>query len=228
MKYFFDNNLSLHLAHAVAELCKVEDSVEAVIHLRDKFAPNAKDHDWITALASEGHWAVVSQDGLRKNDLERKALRESGLIVFVLHRQWAERRHWDKAHNLVKWCPLSWNKAGASEAARHFAYPGDMEPGNLSKSDYNVGEANQYRMFGSLVAPDRRMHCQSGSRCHSLNPNAGDGNTRHHRNTRRQAPRCSRSAARRHRQSIKGFSSWRSPARVRYGTQHSERPQHRL
>lgn len=105
MKYFFDNNLSLHLAHAVAELCKVEDSVEAVIHLRDKFAPNAKDHDWITALASEGHWAVVSQDGLRKNDLERKALRESGLIVFVLHRQWAERRHWDKAHNLVKWWP---------------------------------------------------------------------------------------------------------------------------
>jgi hypothetical protein len=64
----------MHLAHAVRELCKVEDSVHEVVHLRDRFAPNTKDHDWISALAAEGRWAVLSQDGLRKNDLERSAL----------------------------------------------------------------------------------------------------------------------------------------------------------
>ncbi|MGU7769674.1 PIN-like domain-containing protein [Burkholderia sp. MR1-5-21] len=123
MKYFFDNNLSLHLAHAVGELCKVEDSVDAVIHLRDKFAANAKDHDWISALASEGHWVVLSQDGLRKNDLERKALRESGLIVFVLHRQWSERRHWDKAQNLIKWWPSVMEQSRRIKGGAAFRIP---------------------------------------------------------------------------------------------------------
>lgn len=123
MRYFFDNNLSMHLAHAVRELCKVEDSVEDVIHLRDKFAPTTKDHDWISFLGSEGRWVVLSQDGLRKNDLERSALRQSGLIVFVLHRQWAERRHWDKAHNLVKWWPAVMEQSRRIKGGASFRVP---------------------------------------------------------------------------------------------------------
>ncbi|CAN7311220.1 hypothetical protein LJR029_005465 [Caballeronia sp. LjRoot29] len=35
MKYFFDNNLSPHLAHAIQELCRVEKTVARAIHLRD-------------------------------------------------------------------------------------------------------------------------------------------------------------------------------------------------
>lgn len=51
-----------------------------------------------------------------------------------------------------------------------------------------------------------------------INPNADDdGNTRHHRNTRHHpAPRRSRSTARPRRQSAKGLSSSRSPARIRH------------
>ncbi|RKP45548.1 hypothetical protein [Trinickia fusca] len=123
MKYFFDNNLSPHLAHALSELSQVEAAVEAVVHLRDKFSPNAKDHDWITSLAAEGQWAVLSQDGLRKNDLERKALRESGLVVFVLHRQWAERRHWDKAQNLVRWWPALMEQSRRIRGGAAFRVP---------------------------------------------------------------------------------------------------------
>jgi predicted nuclease of predicted toxin-antitoxin system len=66
MKYFFDNNLSPHLAHAIQELCRVEETVARVIHLRDRFAPNAKDHDWIKELGEEGRWVVLSQDAFRK------------------------------------------------------------------------------------------------------------------------------------------------------------------
>lgn len=105
MRFFFDNTLSPHLAHAVRELCKVEADVEDVIHLRDRFPANTKDHDWITALSGSGQWVVISQDGLTKNDLEREALRRSGLIVFVLDRQWAQHKHWAKAQNLGKWWP---------------------------------------------------------------------------------------------------------------------------
>jgi hypothetical protein len=42
---FFDNNLSPHLAHAIQDVCRVEKTVARVIHLRDRFAPDAKDHD---------------------------------------------------------------------------------------------------------------------------------------------------------------------------------------
>ncbi|MDL2354642.1 MAG: hypothetical protein QFF03_05245 [Pseudomonadota bacterium] len=87
MNFFFDNNLSLHLAHAIRELCRVEPDVGEVIHLRDRFTANTKDHEWITALAQSGAWGVISQDVFTKNDLEREALRQSGLIVFVLDRQ---------------------------------------------------------------------------------------------------------------------------------------------
>jgi len=59
MKYFFDNNLSPHLAHAIQELCRVEETVARVIHLRDRFAPDAKDHDWIKELGAEGRWVVL-------------------------------------------------------------------------------------------------------------------------------------------------------------------------
>ena len=96
MKYFFDNNLSPHLAHAIHELCRIEESVERVIHLRDKFAPDAKDQDRIKVLGEEERRVVLSQDAFRKNDIERKAVRDSGLITFVLHRQWTERQHWTK------------------------------------------------------------------------------------------------------------------------------------
>lgn len=105
MRFFFDNNMSPLLAHAVRELCRAESGVEEVIHLRDRFPANAKDHDWITDLTLSGAWAVISQDVFKKNDLEREALRRSGLIVFALDPQWSQRNHWDKAQNLVKWWP---------------------------------------------------------------------------------------------------------------------------
>jgi hypothetical protein len=105
VKFFFDNNMSPHLARAVRELCKVEADVNEVLHLRDRFPPNIKDEEWIAALAKEGGWVIISQDGLRKNDLERAALRNCGLVVFALQRQWAQKAHWDKAQNLVRWWP---------------------------------------------------------------------------------------------------------------------------
>ena len=123
MKFFFDNNLSLSLAHAIRELCSPEELVREVVHLRDKFAPTTKDHDWIHGLASEGGWVIVSQDGFRKNDLEREALRKSGLIVFVLQRQWTGHRHWDKAHNLVRWWPAVMEQSRKIKGGAAFRIP---------------------------------------------------------------------------------------------------------
>ena len=71
-----------------------------------------------------------------------------------------------------------------------------------------AGDSPQHQATRTFASSDARETISRGPTIAALNPNDDDGgNTRHHRNTRRQAPRRSRSAARRHRQSVKGFSS---------------------
>ena len=106
MKFFFDNNLSRHLAHAMGELSKTAGDVQAVIHLRDRFEGDAPDVEWIAALAADGPWCIVSIDRFTKNhDAEREALRRAGHTVFVLDRQWSRQTFWLQAERLVRWWP---------------------------------------------------------------------------------------------------------------------------
>lgn len=101
MKFLIDNNLSPYLAKAIAALCE-PDSVQ-VQHLRDKFPENTPDVDWIAALATEGDWAIVSQDRLTRKSPEREALRRSGLTAFILAKGWSNLQEWDKAWHLIRW-----------------------------------------------------------------------------------------------------------------------------
>lgn len=123
MKFFFDNNLPPNLAHAIRELSKVESPVPIVIHLIDKFPPNCKDQVWISELGNEGDWVVISQDKFNKNDLEREALRESGLIVFALNKAWAQQEYWMKSQNLVKWWPSIMEQSGRLKGGAAFRVP---------------------------------------------------------------------------------------------------------
>ena len=81
-----DNNLLPKLAHALRELCSYDQSIE-VYALSDKFKPSTKDIDWITELARDGGWVVISQDRFNKGNAEKEALRRSGLTVFFLAKQ---------------------------------------------------------------------------------------------------------------------------------------------
>lgn len=96
--------MSPHFARALHELC-LGASRSEIVHLKQRFPQNTPDHEWISVLAAEGKWAIQSQDGFRKNDLEREALRRSGLVVFVLTKQWMTHDYWNKAQNLVRWWP---------------------------------------------------------------------------------------------------------------------------
>jgi hypothetical protein len=115
VKFLVDNNLSPYLAKALAALCE-PDSIE-VKHLRDKFAANTPDVDWIGALAAEGDWAVVSQDRLTRKSPEREALRRSGLTAFILAKGWSQLGEWDKAWHLVRWWPRIMASAGLVSGA---------------------------------------------------------------------------------------------------------------
>lgn len=88
----------------MGELSKRERDVEEVIHLRDRFAANTPDIDWLGAL--DGPWVVISADRFAKNhDAEREAIRRAGHTVFVLERQWNEQEFWSKSERLVRWWP---------------------------------------------------------------------------------------------------------------------------
>lgn len=104
MKFFFDANLSPHLAHGLHELSKQLDDVE-VFHLSDLFARNAPDIQWITGLQG-GPWVIVSLDKFRKSGgAEKLALKRAGHTVFMLEPQWQKHPAWEFNVQLVRWWP---------------------------------------------------------------------------------------------------------------------------
>ena len=117
MKFFIDNNLPPPLAHALRELSKPYD--HAVLHLKDRFAADTPDIEWINILSEESGWVVVTHDNLNKG-LEREALRRAGLLVFFLDKSWTNHIFWEKAHNLVKWWPRIIEQAAGIEGGAAF------------------------------------------------------------------------------------------------------------
>ena len=86
MKIFFDNNLAPGLAESLKPVLSKEHEVS---HLREKFPTNTPDAEWLSALAKEGGWIVISGDiGISRKPHEQKAWLESGLVVFFLSKGW--------------------------------------------------------------------------------------------------------------------------------------------
>jgi PIN like domain len=84
VKVIFDNNLSPKIARALNELFSPEHEIFA---LRDKFAANTSDEDWINALTADGRWVVISGDRrITRNNAEYNAFRNSLLVGFFLAR----------------------------------------------------------------------------------------------------------------------------------------------
>lgn len=130
MRFFFDRNWSIYLAAAIRELCKPH-SLD-VKHLDEMFPKNCPDTEWISALGSQGDWAVVTRDRLRKNPAEREALRRTGLLVFIFTKQWADQKEWELAWALVRWWPRLMSvadtvKSGAFAVPFKFSGGGKMD-----------------------------------------------------------------------------------------------------
>jgi hypothetical protein len=106
LNFFFDNNLPPQLAHGLAALSKSEPQVRRVIHLSDRFPRNEKDLVWLSALAADGPWYVISIDKFKKDQrAEREAIRRAGHTVYVLDPQWSSQLYWAKAARLTLWWP---------------------------------------------------------------------------------------------------------------------------
>jgi hypothetical protein len=103
--FFFDNQMSLHLARAVAELERGSNRHQ-VTHLRDKFPADMIDPAWIRTLGEDKDWVIVSADlGITKNPANRAAWRESGLTAFFLKGGWQNQEIWIYASRFFWWWP---------------------------------------------------------------------------------------------------------------------------
>ncbi len=71
MRFFLDNNLPPKLAKSLNALVEPDHQI---VHLKDRFAANTTDETWMSALASESDWIIISGDiRISKNPHEVEA-----------------------------------------------------------------------------------------------------------------------------------------------------------
>jgi len=105
LKLLVDHNVSYRIAEALHAIVSAEGHL--VTALQSKFSPNVDDAVWISALGSEGGWAVLSGDKrITRNPAERAAWRRTELVGFFLEPGWARLPVREQAARLLLWPKL--------------------------------------------------------------------------------------------------------------------------
>lgn len=122
MRFFLDHCISPRLAAALDTLS--EPDGHEVIALRDRFDPGTPDEEWLSGLAREGDWIVVSGDyRIYHNKHRRKAWQQARLTSFFWQRAWNNRSYWEKNWRMVRWWPDILNVAGSVAKGAGFSIP---------------------------------------------------------------------------------------------------------
>lgn len=122
MKFFIDNCLPPRWAPALSALA--DPGQYSVKHLRDEFAANVTDIEWIKKLGEDGDWIILSGDvRITRNPHEREAWRRSGLTAFFLPKQWSDHRMWEKTWRIVRWWPRIIEQAKLVKPGAGFIVP---------------------------------------------------------------------------------------------------------
>ena len=92
-----------------------------VVHLRDKFAPNAEDVAWMHALAAEEDWVIITADvRISRNPHEVRAWKEAGHTMFFLKPGWTDLTFWEQANKFTRCFPQIIAEAERAERATAF------------------------------------------------------------------------------------------------------------
>jgi len=116
LKLLLDHNLSPRLARCLQALF-VED--HQIVALRDKFAEDAPDLEWIKALSLEGGWAVLTTDlRIRTRPHERAALDRSLIVFFFLAGSWRKYKVEETAARLIRLIPKMASQTDLADRGR--------------------------------------------------------------------------------------------------------------
>jgi len=81
------------------------------------------DNCWMTQLAKEGDWVIISRDELYKDPGEKEALRRAGQILFFLSKAWRHLPQWELASKLFHWWHRIVDEASRAHAGDCFIVP---------------------------------------------------------------------------------------------------------
>lgn len=103
MRFFVDNNLAPKLARGLNEFVKGDYEV---VHLRDRFPASTPDVEWMTKLAAEPGWVIISADvRIGRNPHEVEAWKRAGHVIFFLKAGWTNIGFWEQVVKLSKCFP---------------------------------------------------------------------------------------------------------------------------
>jgi len=118
VKFFFDNNLAIKIAHGLDQMVRPE---HRVVHLRDEFLPNVEDAVWMKALAKEEDLVIVTADvAINRNPHEIRAWKEAGHTLFFLKPGWTDLTFWEQANKFTRCFPEIIKQAMRSECSAAF------------------------------------------------------------------------------------------------------------
>jgi hypothetical protein len=113
LKLLVDNNISFTIADCLQPIFPEHK----IASLRDKFAANTKDVDWIGALHEEGGWAVLTMERrLKTRPHERLALERSKIVFFFLTGAWLKYSVAETAWRVIRLMPLMSTQASVTES----------------------------------------------------------------------------------------------------------------
>jgi hypothetical protein len=103
VNFFFDNNLAPKLAHSLHALVEPDHKI---VHLKDLFAANEEDAEWMKKLSQQGDWTIITGDvRIRRNPHEVRAWKEAGHTLFFLKPGWTDLKFWEQAAKFTKYLP---------------------------------------------------------------------------------------------------------------------------
>jgi len=118
VKFFFDNNLAVKIAHGLDQMVRPE---HRVVHLRDEFLPNVEDAVWMKALAKDEDLVIVTADvAINRNPHEIRAWKEAGHTLFFLKPGWTDLTFWEQANKFTRCFPEIIKQAMRSERSAAF------------------------------------------------------------------------------------------------------------
>jgi len=120
VNFFFDNNLSAKIAKGLNGFVAPDHQV---VHLKEQFAANTDDAVWMTQLAQQEDWIVVTADvRIGKNPHEIAAWKEAGHTIFFLKPGWTDMIFWEQAQKFTKVFRKSSKTQNGPSAVRRLSF----------------------------------------------------------------------------------------------------------
>jgi PIN like domain len=103
LRFFIDNNIAPKLARGFNEFVAGEHEV---VHLRDRFEGSTPDVEWMSQLAGESGWVILSGDvAISRNPHEIEAWQQAGHTIFFLKSGWINIEFWQQVQKLARCFP---------------------------------------------------------------------------------------------------------------------------